>query len=120
MDLERLKEFAAIAKHGSLKNAALALNLSVATLSARLLRFEAHLGTPLFERSGTAMKLTATGKQLLPHAAEILSRYDQVKHDMRRAQEHSYHKLRIAVTGSTLPLHLGPFLDQLIMKHPDM
>lgn len=120
MDLERLQEFAAIAQHGSLKSAALALDLSVATLSARLLRFEAHLGTPLFERNGTAMKLTATGKQLLPHAAEILSQYDQVKHDMRRAQEHSYHKLRIAVTGSTLPLHLGPFLDQLILKHPDM
>lgn len=120
MDLERLTEFVTIAQHGSLKKAASFLDLSVATLSARLLRFETHLGTPLFERNGAIMELTSAGKQLLPNAIEILSQYNQVKHDMLRAQEHAYHKLRIAVTGSSLPLHLGPFLDQLILNHPDM
>lgn len=92
----------------------------MATLSARLIRFEEHMGTPLFTRTGTAMVLTDAGRQMLPNATEILSQYRQLKHDMHRAQEHSYHKLRIAITGSSLPLHLGPFLDQLILKHPKM
>lgn len=118
--MERLAEFILIAQHGSLKKAAYALGVSVATLSARLIRFEEHLGTPLFIRTGTAMALTDAGRQLLPNASEILSQYRQLKHDMHRAQEHSYHKLRIAITGSSLPLHLGPFLDQLILKHPKM
>lgn len=120
MDLERLAEFVAIAQHGSLKKAAFALDLSVATLSARLIRFEEHLGTPLFIRTGQTMELSPRGAQLLPQALEILSRVKQIQQDMLQAQAHSYHKLRIAVAGSSLPLHLGPFLDQLILKHPGM
>lgn len=120
MDLERLAEFVAIAQHGSLKKAAYALETSVATLSARLLRFEEHLGTSLFVRAGASMVLTDSGRRLLPNAMDILSRYGTIRQDMQRAQAHSYHKLRIAVTGTSLPLHLGPFLDTLILDHPQM
>lgn len=120
MDLDRLAEFAAIAQHGTLKKAASVLGISVATLSARLIRFEEHLGMPLFHRTGATMVLTNNGEQLLPNALEILSHYNSIRQDMQRAQAHSYHKLRIAVTGTSLPLHLGPFLDTLILNHPQM
>lgn len=120
MDLERLSEFVAIAQEGNLKKAAFRLDISVATLSARLIRFEEHLGTRLFHRTGAAMVLTDSGKHLLPHALEILGQYEALRQNMQRSQEHSYHKLRIAVTGSSLPLHLGPFLDQLNLKYPAM
>lgn len=120
MNLERLQEFVTIAQQGSLKKAAGTLGTSVATLSARLIRFETHLGTQLFIRSGTSMELSDSGKNLLPNALEILSRYQAIRQDMHRAQAHSYHQLRIAVTGSSLPLHLGPFLDKLILDHPNM
>lgn len=120
MDLERLEEFVAIAEHGTLKEASSVLGLSVATLSARLIRFEEHLGIPLFQRTGNAMVLTDGGRHLLPNAMEILSQYQTIRQDMHRAKEHSYHKLRIAVTGFSLPLHLGPFLDVLILNHPHM
>lgn len=120
MDLERLEEFVMIAKHGTLKEAASVLGISVATLSARLIRFEEHLDAPLFHRTGNAMVLTNGGKHLLPSAVEILSQYQGIRQDMHRAKEHSYNKLRIAISGSSLPLHLGPFLDQLILNHPDM
>lgn len=120
MDLERLEEFVAVAQHGTLKEAASALGISVATLSARLIRFEEHLGTQLFLRTPSSMLLTNSGKHLLPNALEILSQYHTIQQDMHRAKDHAYHKLRIAVTGTSLPLHLGPFLDRLILNHPDM
>ena len=120
MDLERLAEFVAVAQHGTLKGAAFSLGISVATLSARLIRFEEHLGTQLFLRNPGTMVLTDSGKHLLPNALEILSQYRTIRQDMHRAKDHSYHKLRIAVTGTSLPLHLGPFLDRLILNHPDM
>lgn len=120
MDLERLAEFVTIARHGSLKGAASALGVSVATLSARLIRFEEHLGGPLFLRTGSAMALTDSGRQLLSSASEILSRYQSIRQAVGSAREHTYNKLRIAVTGSSLPLHLGPFLDKLVLDHPDM
>lgn len=120
MDLERLAEFVAVARYGTLKEAASGLGISVATLSARLLRFEEHLGTQLFLRTPGAMVLTDSGRQLLPNAQEILARYQSIRRDIHRAGEHAYHRLRIAVAGSSLPLHLGPFLDRLILNHPDM
>ena len=120
MDLERLEEFVAVAQQGTLKEAASSLGISVATLSARLIRFEEHLGTPLFLRTPNSMVLTDSGKHLLPSALEILSQYRTIRQDVHRAKDHSYHKLRIAVTGTSLPLHLGPFLDRLILNYPDM
>ena len=118
MDFERLAEFAAIAKYGSIKKAALELGISSATLSARMIRFEQHLGTPLFIRTADAMVLTAAGEQLLPSAAEILTNYRRLQAEMAAAHEHAYHQLRIAICGSNLPLNLGPFLDQLNLTYP--
>ena len=120
MDLERLAEFLTIAEHGTLKKAADQLDVSVATLSARLARFEEHLGTRLFSRTGSAMVLTAAGEQLLPSALEITASYQSINKSMLSAQNHAYRQLRIAVTGSSLPLHLGPFLDKLILSHPNI
>ena len=118
MDFERLAEFAAIAKCGSIKKAALELGISSATLSARLIRFEEHLGAPLFYRSSESMTLTPAGQQLLPSALEILASYRKMHREMQAAQEHSYHQLRIAICGTNLPLYLGPFLDQLNLSNP--
>lgn len=120
MNLDHLAEFAVIARLGSIKLAAEELDVSSATLSARLLRFEKFIGTPLFERSSNGMMLTKAGESLLPDAQEILHAFRQLKRDIRAAQEHSYRRLRIAITGTTLPLHLGPFLDQLNLNHPGM
>lgn len=120
MDLERLAEFLVIAQHASLKKAADQLDISVATLSARLARFEAHLGTPLFARTGSAMLLTAAGEQLLPSALEIIASYQNLDKSMHTVQDHAYHQLRIAISGSNLPLNLGPFLDQLNLNYPDI
>lgn len=120
MDLDRLAEFTAINRLGSIKLAAQELDISSATLSARLLKFEEQLGTPLFQRSNNGLKLTHAGECLLPNALEILESYRQLRQDIQATQEHSYHQLRIAVTGSILPLHLGPFLDQLVLDNPNI
>ena len=81
MDFDRLNEFLTIARCSSIKKAALELNISSATLSARLLRFEEHLGAALFFRKADAMVLTSAGEQLLPSANEILSSYGKLQKD---------------------------------------
>lgn len=120
MDFDRLAEFTAIANQKSIKKAAQELGISSATLSARLIRFEEQLGTPLFLRTADAMVLTSAGEQLLPNSIEILSEYQKLRREMHATQEHSYHQLRIAVTGNELPLYLGPFLDRLNISNPDI
>lgn len=118
MDFERLAEFSLVAQYGSIKKAALELGISSATLSARMIRFEEHLGTPLFIRKADAMVLTPAGEQLLPSAQEIVASYQGLRKSMHSVQDHSYHGLRIAISGSNLPLNLGPFLDLLNLNYP--
>lgn len=120
MDFDRLEEFTVVARLGSIKLAAQELGLSPATLSARINRFEEHLGMPLFFRNISGLTLTTAGECLLPHAKEILLSYHKIQRDVRTVHEHSYNRLRIAITGSNLPIHLGPFLDRLNLDHPNI
>lgn len=120
MELDRLKEFEAIARLGSVKKAAKELGCSSATLSARMQGFEEKLGTELFSRQRGGLGLTDAGERLLGSAAEILGDVDRLKRQLQAAEAHSYRRLRLAVTGSALPLFLGPFLDRLNLSYPDM
>lgn len=120
MDLARLEEFEAVAKYGTIKKAAQFLGISSATLSARLIRFEEHIGTALFVRANGSMHLTPAGEQLRPYSTELLSSFKKIHKEMLSAEEHDYHQLRIAVCGSELPLYLGPFLDKLNLNNPDI
>lgn len=73
MDLDRLSEFAAVARGGNIKAVAQELGLPPATLSARLRGFEKELGMELFRRVAGGLALTEAGERLLPSAEEILA-----------------------------------------------
>ena len=120
MDFDRLKEFTVIAKCGSINSAARELGVSCAVLSARLARFEKEMGRALFSRSRAGVAMTPAGQQLLPYALDILASFRHITHEVQVVQAHTYHGLRIAVSGPNLPLYLGPFLDRLIQAHPNM
>lgn len=120
MELDRLSEFSTIARLGSLKLASQELGVSSATLSARILRFEEQLGTQLFQRNSNGLVLTEAGQSLLPHSLDILESFQKIRGSILATQEHNYHRLRIAVASSVLPLHLGPFLDRLVLDNPDI
>ncbi|MGN0968829.1 MAG: LysR substrate-binding domain-containing protein [Oscillospiraceae bacterium] len=118
MDLARLADFFAVARNGSIKKAAEEMSVSPATLSARIRSFEKSLGISLFVREGKNLVLTEEGARLASNAPEILDSYNRLTRELRAAQRHYYRSLRIAVTGSGLPLHLGPFLDRLNLTYP--
>ena len=91
-----------------------------ATLSARLRGFEKELGMELFRRVAGGLALTEAGERLLPSAEEILASLRQLRGELKEAERHRYSRLRIGITGSGLPLYLGPFLDELNLKYPDI
>lgn len=120
MDLNRLKEFTVAAKTLNLKKAAEELNVSSATLSARLRSFEKSLGVTLFTRNGSSLFLTEAGTRLLPSALEIISDYGTLSESLQITSRHHYGRLQLAVAGGGLPLYLGPFLDQLNNRFPSL
>lgn len=120
MELNRLQEFVLIARKKSIKKAAEEMNLSPATLSARLRHFESSLEMTLFERNQSEMLLSEKGTQFYPDALRIVQEYQTLIHELQHAEETSFHTLRIAVIGTGLPFYLGPFLDTLNARHPQV
>ncbi|MDA8344489.1 MAG: LysR family transcriptional regulator [Thermaerobacter sp.] len=72
MDTTALRTFVVAARAGSFRRAAALRYLSQATVTQQIQRLEAELGTPLFDRSGRAVRLSAAGSAFLPRAERVL------------------------------------------------
>lgn len=74
MDLHRLglisarvNNFVLVARLGSIRQAAKALNIAPSSVSRTIKQLEEDLATPLFERAGQRLKLTSAGELLFYH-----------------------------------------------------
>jgi DNA-binding transcriptional LysR family regulator len=71
LNWDDLKIFLAVARQQKLAAAARLLGIDATTISRRIDRLAADLGTPLFEQSSAGHQLTAGGTQLLRHAEAV-------------------------------------------------
>lgn len=71
MDLDRLAQFSAVARRGSIGQAAIELGLTQPALTRSLQRLEAEVGGRLFDRSPRGVVLTGYGETLLPYAQSL-------------------------------------------------
>src|SRR5882757_3534274 len=71
MDWDDLKHFLAVARTGSLTEAARALKAGAATVGRHIESLETRLGARLFEHRSTGYVLTDTGRGLLPRAEAV-------------------------------------------------
>jgi LysR family carnitine catabolism transcriptional activator len=72
MDSRRLQHFVAVVDHGGFTAAAKATFVSQPALSFAVKELEIDLGTPLFDRIGRKVQLTAAGVALLGPARQVL------------------------------------------------
>lgn len=79
MNIRQLETFVAIAQLGSFSAAALRLNASQSTISARIQELEQTLGVPLFDRTQRTIRLTLKGRELLPHAQHAVSAFGEIR-----------------------------------------
>lgn len=79
MEIRVLRYFLAIAREGSITNAANLLHLTQPTLSRQIHDLEKELGQKLFTRGSHSMTLTAEGMVLRKRAEEIISMVDKTE-----------------------------------------
>ena len=79
MELRVLRYFLAIAREGSITNAAAFLHVTQPTLSRQIKDLESELGKRLFIRGSHSMTLTADGMLLRKRAEEIISMVDKTE-----------------------------------------
>jgi DNA-binding transcriptional LysR family regulator len=74
LSLRQIEAFCALAQSGSVTAAARRLSRTQSAVSMALQDLESSLGVALFERQGRRLGLSTTGRELLPHALELLDR----------------------------------------------
>lgn len=79
MEIRVLRYFLAIAREGSITNAANFLHVTQPTLSRQIRDLEEELGQKLFTRGSHSMTLTAEGMILRKRAEEIISMVDKTE-----------------------------------------
>ncbi|WP_312858697.1 LysR family transcriptional regulator [Rhizobium sp. G21] len=96
----RIHYFQLVARLGSIRRAALALNVAPSSISRVLKQLEDELGTPLFERVRQRLKLTSAGELMLYHARASLGELNRACNEINEL--HGLHRgsLSVAVVES--------------------
>jgi DNA-binding transcriptional LysR family regulator len=109
MTPDQLITFAAVAEHGNISHAAVALHLSQPAVSGQLRQLQDEFGEPLYQRDGRGVRLTAAGLQLAEHASRLREVYAQA-HALRDALR-GLERGSLRVGASTTPgSYLLPYL----------
>jgi DNA-binding transcriptional LysR family regulator len=83
LDLALLKNFAVVARAGSISVACLQIGRTQSALSMQMQRLEDLIGQALLHRSGSGVRLTTAGERLLTHAETLIAAHDEILADMR-------------------------------------
>jgi DNA-binding transcriptional LysR family regulator len=78
MELRDMEYFAVLARHGNVRRASEALDLTPGALSKSLHRLEQELHTKLFERTPKGVELTAVGTALLSRVQHLRTSFDDI------------------------------------------
>src|SRR5205085_2868071 len=82
MEVHQLKYFCAVARHGTFTRASEVEHVAQPSLSQQILKLEAELGGPLFDRLPRCAKLTVLGKAFLPKAERILRELGEARTEL--------------------------------------
>ena len=116
--LVELHAFLAVARSGSFRRAAEALNVTQAAVSRAVLRLEEELGVDVLERSGAGVRLTAAGSELRRRVEKPVAALEEAALHLRRHAERL--RLRLSVVTSLGNLWLMPRLEDFRGRHPEI
>ncbi|WP_342513482.1 LysR family transcriptional regulator [Sporosarcina sp. FSL K6-1522] len=120
MNIKWLQTFIVAAKYENFRKASEELFLTQPAVTKHIQRLEENLNAQLFERVGKTILLSSAGYHFLPHAKEILEKYEQGLSDFDSWKQGYKRKLVIAtapqIASSILPSILRSFMDE----HPEI
>jgi DNA-binding transcriptional LysR family regulator len=118
--LRLLTVFAAIERHGGLRQAAAALNVSQPAVSQALRQLEDFLGARLLDRRTRPARLTEAGRLLQQATVEGLGRIAEAVGEIGRLDAEAARSLRIACSVGFATYWLMPRLATFYERHPEV
>jgi LysR family transcriptional regulator, hydrogen peroxide-inducible genes activator len=120
MEIHQLRYFCAVARTGSFTRAAEQLGIAQPSLSQQIRVLEKQVSTPLFERLGRSVRLTAYGEALYQPALAILQQVTEAQAAIFELQQGVKGHLRIGVIPTIMPYLLAPHAGQFVERFPDL
>lgn len=108
----------ATAKFGSFHAAGMALETNPSTVGRRVARFEANLGTTLFERHATGMRLSAVGQTFYAKALRMAEVASDIESNLKALDTRLSGTIRVFATEGVAYLWLVPVLADFCREHP--
>ena len=96
MDIQKLQALAVIQEAGSFSRAAETLGYSQAGLTYMMNSLENEVGLRLLDRSYSGVRLSETGKALMPKIHRLLQVYDSLNGEIRACKRSQESTLRLA------------------------
>ncbi len=115
-----LRYFDQVARQGSIRRAAEALNVASSAVNRQILRLEEEIGTQLFERLRSGVRLTAAGEVLLRHARETLSDFQRTRLEIASLSGTVTGHVRIVCLESLLLRFMPQVVGELVLAHPQL
>lgn len=119
-NLTHLKVLAAVARNGSVTEAARELHYSQPSASHHLSRLEAATGVKLVQRVGRGIRLTPEGQLLANRAIEIIGRIDAAATELAAQAELRTGRVRLAANASVLSTIVPKAAAVLAESHPGL
>ena len=119
-DLARLRLLRELAHRGTMTAVADACGLSSSAVSQQLATLEREARTPLLERMGRRVRLTADGERLAQHAETILQAVEAAALDLRGARDTPRGVLRVASFATFAKARLLPAILRAGTRYPDL
>ncbi|MEI8406461.1 MULTISPECIES: LysR family transcriptional regulator [unclassified Kribbella] len=118
LNLVHLNVLAAVARHGSVTEAARELHYSQPSISHHLSRLEAVTGVKLVQRVGRGIRLTPEGHLLANRAAEIIGRVDAATNELAAQVGLQTGRVRLAANSSVLSTIVPKAIPTVTRAHP--
>lgn len=112
IDPRHLRTLRALADHGTVNAAALALHLTPSAVSQQLTVLAKSTGCTLVQRRGRGIVLTEPARILLDHADAILERYERADSDLRDFRDGAAARFRI----SAFPTAIATFVALAVAR----
>lgn len=120
MNWDDFKLALAVARTGSLNQAALLLDLNQSTVSRRLTALEADLGATLFRRSHLGLVPTEAGSVFVARAAEIEARTEALVETIRQTDTRPAGVIRLLGSPWVVQQLIRSGLPAFLSDHPDI
>jgi DNA-binding transcriptional LysR family regulator len=120
LDLRDLRYFEAIADAGHVGRAARAQHRSQPAMTGAVRRLEARLGTPLFERAGRGIRLTAAGEALHARARSLRIATGEAVREVADIGSGHAGVVRIGIVPTAARYLMPPLCAHFLSVSPDL